>query len=305
MPVFCKFIGCDKRTSFGIPGGKPTHCGKHKTEQMEDLVNKRCEHEGCKSQPAFGIPGGKPTHCSKHKTEQMEDLVNKRCEYEGCKSLSPVFGIPGGKPTHCGKHKTEQMENIKNKRCLSEWCTYLIRDDKYDGYCTHCFRYLFPNDPRTPKIRSKTKEELVRDVINDKFDGFVHDKPISWGCCNTRRRIDHRKLINGTMLAIETDEYQHRGYDQQDEANRYDDLFVGAYSGNWVFIRFNPDGYIDSKGKQRKSMFDKNGKQVSAEVKRRMKVLIEEMEIQIKRIEKGKNIDLVTVVKLFFDGYHI
>ena len=32
-----------------------------------------------------------------------------------------------------------------------------------------------------------------------------------------RRRIDHRKLINGTMLAIETDEQQHKRYDLEDE----------------------------------------------------------------------------------------
>ena len=52
---------------------------------------------------------------------------------------------------------------------------------------------------------------MVRDRINQEFEGFYHDKPL-WtnDCdCTHRRRIDHRKLIGNTLLAIETDENQH------------------------------------------------------------------------------------------------
>jgi hypothetical protein len=38
--------------------------------------------------------------------------------------------------------------------------------------------------------------------------------------------VDHRKLIGNTMLAVETDENAHRGYDEKDEEIRYDDLYM-------------------------------------------------------------------------------
>ena len=294
---------CNTVPVFGIEGGKRTHCAKHKTPDMIDLMSKTCEHDGCNTIPVFGIKGGQPTHCAKHKTPDMINLTKKTCEHDGC-GTRPSFGIKGGQPTHCAKHKTPDMINL-TKTCKSEWCTYTVSDNKYDGFCTHCFKHLFPHDERTSKIRAKTKEELVRDAINDHFEGFEHDKAIVWGGCDctVRRRIDHRKLINGTMLAIETDERQHRSYDAKDEENRYNDLFVGAYSGKWIFIRFNPDAYTDSKGKNRKGMFDYNGKQNYVEVKRRKQLLIEEIKKQIKRIESDENHELLEIKKLFFDGF--
>ena len=116
-----------------------------------------------------------------------------------------------------------------------------------------------------------------------------------------RRRVDHRKLINGTMLAIETDEFQHRSYDAQQEENRYNDL-VCAYTTNWIFIRFNPDGYKDSKGKKRSGMFNSDGKKNSKEAERRLTALTEEIEKQIRRIENYENTDLLEIHKLFYDG---
>jgi hypothetical protein len=86
---------------------------------------------------------------------------------------------------------------------------------------------------------------MVRNVINANFEGFIHDRPLYTGNCDCshRRRIDHRKLIGNTILAVETDEFGHRGYDQKDEEIRYDDLYM-IYSGKWIFIRFNPDNNI-------------------------------------------------------------
>jgi len=42
------------------------------------------------------------------------------------------------------------------------------------------------------------------------------------------------------MLAVETDEFAHKGYDKTNEEIRYDDLYM-IHSGKWIFIRFNPD----------------------------------------------------------------
>ena len=170
-----------------------------------------CYH--CFKEARYGLIQGERLFCKEHKTSDMVKLSNDICKEENCNTV-PSFGIEGGKRTHCGKHKTADMINLLETTCRSEWCTYQVKK-KYDGYCTHCFKHLFPHDERTSKIRAKTKEELVRDTIKENFKGFVHDKPITWGGCDCtmRRRIDHRKLIKGTVLAIETDEHQHRPYD--------------------------------------------------------------------------------------------
>ena len=119
-------------------------------------------------------------------------------------------------------------------------------------------------------------------MINANFEGFIHDKPLyTGGCdCTHRRRIDHRKLIGGTLLCVETDEFAHSGYDEKDEEIRYDDLFM-VHSGKWIFIRFNPDG----KGVDMEDKLDR---------------LLEEIHSQIERIENEENEDLVEIVKLFY-----
>jgi hypothetical protein len=44
----------------------------------------------------------------------------------------------------------------------------------------------------------------------------MYNKPfyvdLEGGCCETKRRMDLRMLINNTMLCVETDEHQHKKY---------------------------------------------------------------------------------------------
>ena len=121
--------------------------------------------------------------------------------------------------------------------------------------------------------------------MNPLFAGFVHDRPLYTGNCDCthRRRVDHRKLIGNTILAVETDEFAHRGYDEKDEEIRYDDLYM-IHSGKWIYIRFNPD----------------NTHTQYADIEDRITVLLETMEQQIHRIEEGDNTDLVEIIKLYY-----
>jgi hypothetical protein len=164
---------------------------------------------------------------------------------------------------------------------------------KYKGYCKSCYQHTFPNDPLTFQMRSKTKEIAVRDYINSNFDGFLHDKPIWTGNCDCthRRRIDHRKLIGNTLLCIETDENQHKNYDANDEANRYDDLYM-VHSGKFIFIRFNPDKYL------------KKGKNTNPYLFKRLPILANEIKKQMKRIESDENTELLEIVKLYYDDFN-
>ena len=82
------------------------------------------------------------------------------------------------------------------------------------------------------------------------------------------------------MLAIETDEHQHRGYDPEEEEMRYNDIYMG-FSGKWIFIRFNPDG----KG---------------VDIEDKLTRLMDEIQIQMERIENEENTELVDIIKLFY-----
>jgi len=252
---------------------------------MIDIKSKQCIYEGCKKQPYFNYKGGeKALYCKEHSLPDMVDVRNKKCIYEGC-NKNPCFNYEKeNKPLYCKKHSLENMVNVKNKRCPNciGWIDSRQGRKKHDGYCSTCFKRLFPNDDRSKVVYAHTKELMVRNAINEEFEGFIHDKPLYTGNCDCthRRRIDHRKLIGNTILCVETDEFAHRNYDEKDEEIRYDDLYM-IHSGKWIYIRFNPDG----KG---------------VDIEDKINKLIEVMHEQIKRIENEENEDLVEIIKLFY-----
>jgi hypothetical protein len=201
----------------------------------------------------------------------VEHGGGKRCNEVGC-TKSAV-----GKSDKC-------VEHGGGKRCPNciDWIDSRCGTEKFDGYCATCFKKCFPEDERSKVIYEHTKEIRVRNTINEHFTGFVHDKPLyTDNCdCTHRRRIDHRKLIGNTILAIETDESAHSSYDEKDEEIRYDDLYM-IYSGKWIFIRFNPDG-----------------KNVDLEDK--LCTLVSTIQEQINVIEREENQELLTIIKLYY-----
>ena len=226
---------------------------------------KRCDQPNCNT-GAYG----KSNKCVKH--------GGGDCTEPGCGKASQ------GKTDKCISHHG----GLRCPNCI-DWIDSQSANKKYKGYCTRCFQQVFPKDPLSFKIRCKTKEIAVRDFINTLYDGFEHDKSLFvQGCdCTSRRRVDHRKLIGNTMLAIETDEYQHRSYNKDDEEIRYDDLYM-IHSGKWIFLRFNPDSYTI------------NGVRKNPKIETRMRVLGDMIETQIKRIEDDDNEDMVEIHKLYY-----
>mgnify|MGYP000465763397 CR=1 FL=1 len=293
----CKEIGCLSQPSFNFKGEKiRLYCSKHKKKNMVNINDKRCKEDGCNKIPSYNFEDEtNGLYCKNHSKENMINVKSRRCKEIGCDKY-PSFNFKGEK-THlyCKNHAKENMINISNKRCknCADWPDSQIANKKYKNYCARCFQRLFPKDPLTFQIRSKTKEIAVRDYINTIFDGFQHDKSLfTGGCdCTHRRRIDHRKLIENTLLCIETDEKQHKYYDKKDEKDRYEDLYM-VFSGKWIFIRFNPDKYTNKKGVRK-----------NPTIARRLFKLKEEIEKQIKRIQNEENKELVEISYLYYDRF--
>ena len=219
----------------------------------------RCVEKDCKASAI--LPTDK---CKKHGG-------GARCVEKDCKASAE------GATDKCVKHGG----GARCPNCIT-WPDSRSGDTKYDGYCATCFKRVFPDDKRSKIIYEHTKEIQVRNTINENFKGFIHDSTLYTGGCNCshRRRIDHRKLIGNTILAIETDEFAHSGYDEKDEEIRYDDLYM-IHSGKWVFIRFNPDG----KGVDMSDKLEK---------------LIETIQDAIDRIENDENTELLEIVKMYY-----
>jgi hypothetical protein len=281
----CLEVGCNKSAQ-----GKSDKCITHGG-------GKRCLEVGCnksaqgKSDKCVTHGGGKrclEVGCDKSAQGKSDKCVThgggKRCLEVGCDN-----GAAGGSDK-CRAHGG-------GKRCPNciDWIDSRSGSSKYDGYCATCFKRVFPDDPRSTVIYEHTKEIAVRNRINEEFDGFIHDRPLYTGSCDCthRRRVDHRRLINDTILAIETDEFGHRSYTKVhslsdryqvlDEEIRYDDLYM-IHSGKWIFIRFNPD---DNRINGKVDLDDK------------LDMLVETVRDQIDRIENGDNTGLVEIVKLY------
>ena len=288
IDIYSKKCKCGKKPCFNYEGLKPEYCSKCKEPGMMNVFHEKCE---CgKSQPSFNYKDMKPHYCKECKKEGMLFIKRRTCII--CKDKQATYNLEGLKAEYCNTCKTEDMINVVDK-CKNEGC---IRSGniKYKYYCTFCYQHLFPHDEATKNIRLKTKENYVRDFLKETFDGFIHDIPLWTGNCDCshRRRIDFRQLINNTLLCIEVDENQHKRYDQKDEEIRYDDLFM-LHGGKFVFIRFNPDPFVNSLGTKKNPY-----------MKRRMDYLEDEINKQICRIQHEENSELLEIVYLFYDGYN-
>ena len=220
----------------------------------------RCVEPDCKASAV-----GKTNKCVAHGG-------GPRCVEPDCKSSAQ------GKTDKCVAHGG----GARCPNCI-HWIDSRCGSSAYDGYCATCFKQIFPDDTRSKVIYRHTKEIMVRNIINKNFDGFIHDTQLYTGNCDCthRRRIDHRKLIGNTILAIETDEFGHRGYDEKDEEIRYDDIYM-MHSGKWIFIRFNPDTNVSK-----------------TDIQDKLNKLIETINYCILRIEKEENIELLEIIKLY------
>jgi hypothetical protein len=184
--------------SFGLEGGKPTHCVKCKTSEMVNVVNPKCHCK--KSRPKFGLEGGKPTHCAECKTGEMVNVVYLKCHCK--KPKVPCFGLEGGKPTHCATCKTTDMVNVVSRKC-------------------HCRRVepCFGLEGGKPTHCAVCKTSQMVDVVNPRCHckksqpnfGLEGGKPTHCATCKTSEMVNVvcKKCSNGCGTAVEN---RNKGY---------------------------------------------------------------------------------------------
>ena len=252
----CKEEGCKKIPNFNYDNEiKAIYCSEHKLENMIDIINKTCIFNRCKTRPSYNYEGFKNyIYCSKHKLDGMINIKHsEKCIYDECISI-PNFNYENElKAIYCSKHKLDNMIDIKHPKCIFEGCNIQISNPKYQGYCTRCFMYTFPNEPVARNY--KIKEKHVTDFVNIHFEEYVesYDKKIQGGC--SKRRPDIFIDLFTHTIIIEIDEDNHNNYDIICENKRIMELFEDLANRPIVFIRFNPDKYTNDKGNTIKSCF--------------------------------------------------
>ena len=218
---------------------------------MVDVKHKRCLEENCDKRPNFNLPNEKiGIYCSVHKKIDMVDISHKKCLEENC-DTQPNFNLPNENVgIYCNEHKKENMIDVKNKRCLSDHCDTQVTNKKYKGYCLRCFVYKFPDVKISRNY--KVKEFFMTDFIKEQFKEEVITFDKQTGGCS-RRRPDVFLDKYTHVVIIECDENQHK--DTSCENKRTMELFQDFDNRPIVFIRFNPDSYVNDENKKILSSF--------------------------------------------------
>jgi hypothetical protein len=261
---------------------------------------KKCLEYNCNKIPLFNLPYEQNSiYCFEHKKENMVDIKNKKCIEENC-NIAPTYNFENDKiRLYCVKHKKHGMIDIKSKICLEENCDTQANSKKYKGYCLRCFINKFPDIKISRNY--KVKELFMTDFIKEQFkDEIITFDKQTGGCSKRRPDVCIDKFTH--VVIIECDENQHQ--DTSCENKRMMELFQDFGNRPIVFIRFNPDSYINEDGKKVLSSF-KMHKALDVPVIREPKEWLSRLNVLKETIGKWLNVipsKEVTYEYLFYDS---
>jgi hypothetical protein len=245
-------------------------------------------------------------------------LHNKHGGGAHCKHDMPsIYCAECGNNYYC-KHKLPKVVCATcngSALCKGEGCRTTGRK-KYDGYCLWCTIHMFPD---TVVARNyKTKENAVAQHVSKVFPHveWTMDKQVKGG--RSRRRPDIIADAGTHHVVIEIDENSHQHYGCECDHRRTMELVLDVNpdlhedtiqdtaipSKPIIFIRFNPDKYIDTAGRPIPSCWSTSDQGLhhvpprqQAKWRKRLKALTG----QIEYWGEHKPEKLVEVVELYYD----
>ena len=145
------------------------------------------------------------------------------------------------------------MTDVKHLKCKTILCNTRVQE-KYEGYCFRCFIYTFPDKPISKNY--KTKEFSVVEYITNEFPDctWIKDKTVQDGC--SKKRPDLLLDLGYQIIIVEIDENQHKKYGDSCDNKRLMILSQDLGHRPIIFIRFNPDSYINNLKERIKSCWD-------------------------------------------------
>jgi len=271
---------------------------KRKEQCIECNGSSVCIHKKQKSR-CIDCGGSSICEHKKRKMDCVECDGSQMCIHK--KHKSACVECKGSQICIHNKHKQYCKPCGGSALCKLELCiTRGIK--KYEGYCAYCYVNLFPD-----KIISrnyKNKERNVVDSVKKCYPDFtwVCDRKICDGC--SKRRPDMLVDLGTHIIIIEVDENAHTDYACSCEHKRLMELSEDVGGRPIVFIRFNPDQYIDSTGKMIKSCWKINGKsgilQIDINKKDEWKERINALNEEIQYWIDNPSDKTVEIVELFY-----
>jgi hypothetical protein len=177
--------------------------------------------------------------CIKCKTDDMVDVVNKRCQ---CGTITPVFNVPGKKKgEYCSKCKTDEMVDIKNKICPGYRSDCPVRTYLANGhdYCMSCDpndarRKLYKRFEETFFEYVKDKLCIHQREFRVTFDQNETVKKFA--------RLDGIVIGDGVIVCLEIDENGHQEYEcDEHRMHLVTAELLQKYPGHVVsWVRVNP-----------------------------------------------------------------
>lgn len=248
----CIEKGCKINATYNfINETKLLYCMVHKKPNMVNVKDRKCAEADCPTIPRFNLPDEtRGIYCSIHKKPDMINVMDKLCAFEGCPT-HPSCNYPKSTVRlYCATHKLPGMIDIAHPQCKTKSCI-TAPSLKYQGYCYRCFIYNFPDEPlaKNHKVKEKHVVDFLKKTLPDVEMTF--DKRIQGGCSRRRPDAFFDRLTHS--IIIEVDENQHQDYSCENK--RMMELFEDLGSRPIVFVRFNPDGYINKKNTNITSCF--------------------------------------------------
>ena len=222
------------------------------------------------------------------------------CPHNRIKSTCKECGGSSICPHNCIKSTCKECGG--SALCKSSWC-YTRAISKYNGYCLNCCINICPDIQVSRNY--KTKEKEVVDRIKEKFPNFtwVHDKKVEDGC--SKRRPDLLLDMGDYIIIIEVDENKHTDYDCSCENKRLMELSQDLQHRPIIFIRFNPDSYINQDGNKITSCWRINKQGVIQIMKTKMSEWEERINILNQQIQywiDNKTDKTIEIIELFYDN---
>jgi hypothetical protein len=281
-----------------MPQKKCEH-GKQKSRCKECGGSEICEH-GKRKSHCKECGGSQICEHGREKSICKDCGGSQICEHGKRKSRCKECG--GSDFCEHGKFKSYCKECGGSALCKSSWC-HTIGIRKYNGYCLNCCINICPEIKVSRNY--KTKEKEVVDKIKEKFPDFtwVSDKKVEDGC--SKRRPDLLLDMGDYIIIIEVDENKHTDYDCSCENKRLMELSQDLQHRPIVFIRFNPDSYINQDGNKITSCWRTNKQGVMQIMKTRMSEWEERINILNQQIQywiDNKTNKTIEIIQLFYDN---
>ncbi len=262
-------------------GMPPKFCASCKEGEMIDTKSKRCEAEGCKTTASYGKLFQPATHCAKHSNGNQYTNRRPVCVVENCNE-GAVYAIGINYPTICENHfmPNRGYVNVAEIECIKCKYTYVLNEQ--NPICNTCQGIV--------KGYEHLKEKRIEEVLNENnIHVTIRDIPVDPALC-PRKRPDFGIDCGTHIVIIEVDEGQHNHIPVECENTRMGSIYNAFGLRCMVFIRYNPDNYIDSYGNKI------YGKSVNPSREILLVNMIKNLMVESR--------DGLWSVKLFYDGYN-